>query len=425
MRAGAPEVDMEHIDEGTIHAWLDGALSLHAAARVEEHVASCTTCAASVAEARGLIAAASRILTSLDDVPRGVIPGRGPGGGDQLAAIRARRNASQVRRRAWRRTPWMAAAATIFVAVGTATVFWRGGRSTPPALDAVVGERPVPAAQPADSVASTTEATRSASPVDESQERKAVASPAPGGAVGTQPGIGQRGQDAVAPRVAEPSASRSAQDVARLNEAKSAVSRPRRDAAAPAQTLQSAAADRRQGAAQIQGRVGAAEQQQQLPAPGAPPAAVLADSVARRQQPPAVTAVREEFRPRDTGLAAVARAGAIRTGPLFSTCYQLTGPIPGDTSALAPVRIHLDTVQVRVEAGTTWFRVLPVGSDAPTATVLTWRPLTATDFELVARRGDETFTARVLTALPAGTPPRAAAARAGVEVLAARIPCNR
>lgn len=61
---------MQHLDEGTIHAWLDGALSADEAARAELHVASCETCSDAVAEARGLIAASSRILTALDDVPR-------------------------------------------------------------------------------------------------------------------------------------------------------------------------------------------------------------------------------------------------------------------------------------------------------------------------------------------------------------------
>jgi anti-sigma factor RsiW len=66
---------MRHLDEGTIHAWLDGALSADEAARAEAHVASCTVCAEAVAEARGLIAASTRILTALDDVPAGVVPG--------------------------------------------------------------------------------------------------------------------------------------------------------------------------------------------------------------------------------------------------------------------------------------------------------------------------------------------------------------
>ncbi|HEX6807495.1 MAG TPA: zf-HC2 domain-containing protein [Gemmatimonadaceae bacterium] len=65
---------MQHLDDGTIHAWLDGALGAADAAAVEAHAAACRACADRVAEARGLIAASSRILASLDDVPAGVVP---------------------------------------------------------------------------------------------------------------------------------------------------------------------------------------------------------------------------------------------------------------------------------------------------------------------------------------------------------------
>lgn len=69
---------MQHLDEGTIHAWLDGALSPEEAARAEAHVKECPQCASAVAEARGFIAASSRILTALDNAPRGVIPAAAP-----------------------------------------------------------------------------------------------------------------------------------------------------------------------------------------------------------------------------------------------------------------------------------------------------------------------------------------------------------
>jgi len=65
---------MQHLDEGTIHAWLDGALDAEEAARVEQHAAECAACANAVAEARGLVAGASRILSALDDAPGGVVP---------------------------------------------------------------------------------------------------------------------------------------------------------------------------------------------------------------------------------------------------------------------------------------------------------------------------------------------------------------
>jgi Putative zinc-finger len=69
---------MQHLEEGTIHAWLDGALSPDEAARAAAHVAECPRCASAVAEARGFIAASSRILTALDNAPRGVIPAAAP-----------------------------------------------------------------------------------------------------------------------------------------------------------------------------------------------------------------------------------------------------------------------------------------------------------------------------------------------------------
>ena len=72
---------MRHLDEGTIHAWLDGALEAEEAARAEAHVESCSVCAEAVAEARGLIAASSRILLALDNVPNVARAGGSGGAG--------------------------------------------------------------------------------------------------------------------------------------------------------------------------------------------------------------------------------------------------------------------------------------------------------------------------------------------------------
>ena len=94
---------MQHLDEGTIHAWLDGALSVEEAKAVEAHAAECEQCAAAVAEARGFIAASSRILTALDDAPRGVIPIR--------PAVRSRFTPA-----------WRAAAAVLVVALGSVAI---------------------------------------------------------------------------------------------------------------------------------------------------------------------------------------------------------------------------------------------------------------------------------------------------------------
>ena len=108
-----------HLDEGTIHAWLDGALAPDESSQVEEHLAGCVPCSGLVAEARGLVAASSRILAALDDVPAGVIPRRS--GADQLVALGARKSSG----RRWWRDPQLLAAASVVMIVGTSALVWR------------------------------------------------------------------------------------------------------------------------------------------------------------------------------------------------------------------------------------------------------------------------------------------------------------
>jgi hypothetical protein len=103
---------MQHPDEGTIHSWLDGALSAEESARVEAHVRDCPECAVAVAEARGFIAAASRILTALDNAPRGVIPATAP-----------KKRIDPI--------VWRVAATLLVVAGGTFAVLKSGGREAP------------------------------------------------------------------------------------------------------------------------------------------------------------------------------------------------------------------------------------------------------------------------------------------------------
>lgn len=102
---------MLHPDEGLIHAWLDGELEPAEAARVSELVSNEPAWGAAAAEARGLIAASSRIAGSLDRVPGTVIPRT---------------------KRAPRATRWwmMRAAALIVVVAGAVTV----ARREPPEL---------------------------------------------------------------------------------------------------------------------------------------------------------------------------------------------------------------------------------------------------------------------------------------------------
>lgn len=116
---------MQHPDEGTIHAWLDGALPPGEASALEAHVASCAECSAAVAAARGMLAAASRILSALDDVPGGVIPA--------AAAVDATRvtprlgSAAEMRRFRYRAARWQVAAGLMVAVAGSWLVLRQDG----------------------------------------------------------------------------------------------------------------------------------------------------------------------------------------------------------------------------------------------------------------------------------------------------------
>src|SRR5689334_16804296 len=122
---------MRHPDEGTIHAWLDGALDDADAAWLETHARECAACGALVAEARGLVAGASRVLGALDGVPGGVLPpartpetvnASDPAPHDTAArTLRRSARARMLERPRWV-MPARAAAALLLVAGGAAVV---------------------------------------------------------------------------------------------------------------------------------------------------------------------------------------------------------------------------------------------------------------------------------------------------------------
>jgi hypothetical protein len=100
---------MQHPDEGMIHTWLDGELPAEEAAALGAHVATCDQCKAAVVEARGFIAASSRIVGALDNVPGGVIPIAKPA------------------KRMWYSSPQFRAAAAVVVVAGASLLVMRTG----------------------------------------------------------------------------------------------------------------------------------------------------------------------------------------------------------------------------------------------------------------------------------------------------------
>jgi len=146
---------MQHLDEGTIHAWLDGALPTTEAREVEEHVGECGACSAMVAEARGLVAGASRIVSSLDVVRGNVIPKKPAGGAGKSL---------------WHSlhlTPARAAlAATVMIAVSTLLTVRHDTETKliPPSAPASVAPAPASREAPAINAQSAAPASRPAPP---------------------------------------------------------------------------------------------------------------------------------------------------------------------------------------------------------------------------------------------------------------------
>jgi hypothetical protein len=132
---------MQHLDEGTIHAWLDDALPPTEAAEVAAHVEQCARCAEAVAEARGLMAASSRILSALDVIPGDVIP-----------ATPQKSQPARRTQRWYQRSGVRAATAMAAAAVG---IFWIV-QETRPSLSSTPSESSVARATQADAVDDTT-----------------------------------------------------------------------------------------------------------------------------------------------------------------------------------------------------------------------------------------------------------------------------
>lgn len=112
----------QHPDEGTLHAYIDGELPGAEATALEAHVAGCASCSAALAEARGLVAATSQVITALDAAPAAARP---------RPAVMGHAGTSSARARATRplifRMPYARAAALLLLIGGSAFVADRSG----------------------------------------------------------------------------------------------------------------------------------------------------------------------------------------------------------------------------------------------------------------------------------------------------------
>jgi len=100
------EDSMSHVDEGTLHAYLDGELPSSERAALEEHLAQCTTCRAALADERALRERASALLGSARPIERSAPP------------LEQLRRSAQARRSPWYVRRSFAWAASIALALG-------------------------------------------------------------------------------------------------------------------------------------------------------------------------------------------------------------------------------------------------------------------------------------------------------------------
>jgi carboxypeptidase family protein/putative zinc finger protein len=310
-----------HVDEGTLHAWLDGALAAGEAAAVEAHVAECASCAAAAAEARGLVAAASRILTGLDDVPAGVLPVGGEGAG---AGAERRRGERGRRRRPLIGWPVRAAAAVLVVAAGSLLVLQRSGRLPAAATDRTfpVAPAPVPAPPPSTVVPKAVPAPSNEPAAPPS---RAAAAPAPHTAPSPAAPLAAPAPpspDSMAPSAASPGVTGGALARARVAAPSGVAGAP---AAKAAESLDAAARE-----------------------PKAAPRAALTDSlesadVGRRDVPSSETDAQARRAPRDAQVAARTKAPqSVVKGRVVSRASGQ--PVPSAQVSLAdPPRAVLTT----------------------------------------------------------------------------------
>lgn len=158
----------QHPDEGTLHAYIDGELPRAEAEALEAHIAGCASCSAALAEARGLVAATSKVITALDAAPataRTTVPVVG-----RPSAV----SATRASRPLIFRVPYARAAALLLLVGGSAFVADRSGvfdgsaraRSVSTAEDAVQRSEPSVVAAPEAAAAAAAIAPASPAPAD-------------------------------------------------------------------------------------------------------------------------------------------------------------------------------------------------------------------------------------------------------------------
>ena len=239
---------MPHPDEALLHAWLDGDLEPSEASRVEALVATDPAWSSAAAEARGLIAASSRVIRALDLVPANVVPA-------------ARRAPRAPRRTSW----WLTRVAALLLVVVGASVVWRRDPAVHTAMQANAEPQAVaaPTLAPPTAAPGKTPTTRSAP----TKSVKALADASPVVTASSTPGVAPAARALPVP--AAPAVLASAE-----NRAAEKSDAPSRDEALVKKSVEDSVTARRE---QVQGRT------LQFSATTAAPSAARAATGTRRE----------------------------------------------------------------------------------------------------------------------------------------------
>ncbi len=340
---------MSRPDEGLIHAWLDGELDAAEAQRVARLVETDAEWGAAAAEARGLIAAGSRIVGSLDVVPGGVIPAGSRAGGVPKPRFTVR--------------PWMRVAAALVLVAGVGYVATTPRMDPPLAGSEVAGGLARDAAREGGGYAAKVEAAadtptvaRTPSPVSQSSASRSPAPPssAPAG----------RASAAVPAEV-------DARELERRNESQDAIAVGRRlEDARLSEVVPT-------GVASTSPPAPFAPPQ---PTPTTPPSAARAPTTASAAGATSATSAvlgsaREQtaqLRPRQVidRAAPSAEAFTARDAAAVTGCWRTRTAAPMDSILLEPrlVPERGDTLRLEVAGSAVSARVLYVGPDTLTGT---------------------------------------------------------
>ncbi len=331
---------MPRPDEGLIHAWLDGQLPPDEAARIEELAATDPEWAAAVAEARGFVAASSRILSALDRVPADVVPAGAT---------------SRPMRLPW----WTKIAAAVVVVVGGSVVVLQsapeGGRSVQSSEQAA---QPTPDTQKTIAQAPVTQVPGAEAP------RASVSAPA-----ATMPAATARVPAATPAAGVPPAAGRGKSDATAMRREALAAS-PVTSPATPAPSVGAIAAEERksvQDAGRVMAEVSAAKALVAKAAPTAAPTAV--QSVAPSALPRAQRTSNQDLAQAQNAEPAQRVMGGVSAAPYAQAqqanlCYRLVtdSSRTGAAVIMRAVRADGDTLHL-----------MPVDSTVSQRAWIVWR----------------------------------------------------